>query len=124
MVDDDADDRYLSQFAFRKLNLQNHHSLEFLTTGQELIDRLILKTDIEFPDLILLDLNMPGKNGLETLSDIKSNQTLKHLIITIFSTSDYQKDKAEAIERGAKNYIIKPTGLNKLMMTFEKILTI
>ena len=119
MVDDDADDRHLAKFAFNRLNTS--HSLEFLTGGQELID--YLKSVAKFPDLILLDLNMPGKNGFETLTEIKSNPVLKNLKVIIFSTSNSENDIAQAKKCGAENYFIKPSDLNKLIEIFRKIVS-
>ncbi|MEJ0056606.1 MAG: response regulator [Bacteroidota bacterium] len=89
--------------------------------GQELLD-LLRSTDAgNFPDIILLDLNMPGKNGFETLTEIRSDPGLKHLNVIMFSTSNSERDKNTARERGANNYIVKPSELNQLIETFKKI---
>ena len=119
MADDDADDRYLSSIAFKRL--KSVHSLDFFLGGQELIDHLKTVGADNFPDLILLDLNMPGKNGFDTLTEIKSDPATKHLNIIIFSTSNSERDINTAMERGADNYIVKPADLNKLTETFRKI---
>ncbi len=122
MADDDADDRYLSLFAFKRL--KTTHTLEFVTDGQELINYLTSREDSksELPDLILLDLNMPKRNGKETLLEIKSNPKLKHLPVIIFSTSNLPKDMDDTFGLGAENYVVKPSNLNKLMEAFHKIL--
>ena len=121
MVDDDADDRYLSLFAFKRLD--TNHTLEFINGGQELIEHLITlegSTD-ELPDLILLDLNMPEMNGKMVLAQIKARPKLRHLPIAIFSTSNSQKDIDESLVLGAENFIIKPSNLEQLMEVFKKI---
>ena len=119
MVDDDPDDRHLSQIAFRRLKADG--SLDFVSSGQELIDHLNSVGDRGLPDLILLDINMPGKNGFETLTEIRADPGLKHLKIKIFSTSDSVADMTKAKERGADGYLVKPSDLNQLVETFREI---
>jgi len=119
MADDDSDDRYLSSIAFKRL--KSVHSLDFVFGGQELVDQLRATDPANMPDLILLDLNMPGKNGFETLTEIKSDPKLCHLNVTIFSTSNSERDMSTAKEKGADNYIVKPADLTQLIETFGKM---
>ena|SRR6478736_3654473 len=121
MTDDDSDDRMMALFAFKKLNAA--HSLDFVTNGQELIDYLNLRINSggELPDLILLDLNMPKKDGREALAEIKSDPRLNKLDIIIFSTSSSQKDRDYTLGLGARKFIIKPTGQNELVKLFREI---
>src|SRR5450432_3981260 len=103
MTDDDSDDRLLALFAFKKLNVA--HSMDFVANGQELIDYLVAKVDSnsELPDLILLDLNMPKKDGRVALKEIKANAKLKNLDIIIFSTSTSDIDKKYILDLGARS---------------------
>ena len=84
MTDDDSDDRLLALFAFKKLNAA--HSIDFVVDGQELIDYLIARVDAksELPDLILLDLNMPRKDGRVALKEIKES-----LVVTLDQYTQY-----------------------------------
>ncbi len=73
------------------------------------------------PRLILLDLNMPGFSGLEILKAIKSDEDLKLIPITMFSTSDNEEDVKRTVRMGANAYVVKPTGYNKLIECLGQI---
>lgn len=77
-------------------------------------------TNIRLPDLLFLDLNMPRKNGLECLKEIRSNEKLKEISIAIYSTSDNEKDIEETFGNGVNVYIIKPNNFNMLKQVLEK----
>jgi CheY-like chemotaxis protein len=121
MTDDDSDDRMLAMLAFKSLNLA--HSIDFVTNGVELLDYLHTRvsTKRELPDLILLDLNMPLKDGREALMEIKADNALKHLEVIIFSTSSSENDKQSTLSMGAKNYIVKPPNQDDLIMIFKNL---
>jgi CheY-like chemotaxis protein len=121
MTDDDSDDRMLALFAFKKLNVA--HSIDFVNNGEELLDYLNarLASQRELPDLILLDLNMPKKDGREALREIKANAKLKDVDVIIFSTSNSEKDKKYTLDLGAKHYIVKPTKQEDLIKIFKNI---
>lgn len=121
MTDDDSDDRLLAMLAFKKLNAA--HSIDFVNNGEELIEYLTsrLATNSELPDLILLDLNMPKKNGRETLKEIKANPKLKQLDTIIFSTSSLEVDKTDTLALGARRYIVKPDRQDDLVEIFREI---
>lgn len=121
MTDDDYDDRMLALFTFKKLNAA--HSIDFVTNGQELMDYLLARLDSnrELPDLILLDLNMPKKDGREALEEIKNHPKLEHLDVIIFSTSNSQQDKKFTLGLGARKYIVKPASQNELKDIFTEI---
>jgi two-component system, response regulator len=114
MTDDDSDDRLLALLAFKKLNAA--HTMDFVTHGQELLDYLSSRVDSprELPDLILLDLNMPRKDGREALKEIKAHPKLKQLDVIIFSTSFSEKDKKYALDLGARDFIVKPSNQDDL----------
>ena len=121
MTDDDSDDRLLALLAFKKLNAA--HSIDFVTHGQELIDYLSSRVDSprELPDLILLDLNMPKKDGRQALKEIKANPKLNQLDVIIFSTSNSEKDKKYALDLGARSFIVKPSNQDELTDIFRNI---
>jgi len=113
IVDDDADDREIIRDAFSSVT----EELEFVSfeNGEKLLDFLTLHHENENPCLILLDLNMPGKDGRETLKDIKTHKRY-HLIPTIvFTTSSAFRDRIVAYELGANCFITKPDTFNKLV---------
>ena len=121
MTDDDSDDRLLALLAFKKLNAA--HSIDFVADGEELINYLMVRvySNRELPDLILLDLSMPKKDGKVALQEIKSNPKLKHLDIIIFSTSTSPRDKEYTLGLGAKSYIVKPSNDDELTEIFRQI---
>jgi CheY-like chemotaxis protein len=84
IVDDDTDDREILRDAFMSLENSNHQ-YEFLESGDALLQYLEeFKTSL--PDLIMLDLNMPGKGGRETLKEIKSSELYHHIPTVVFTT--------------------------------------
>lgn len=121
MADDDFDDRYLARFAFKSLGVD--HTLDFVVDGVELMSHLTSKVNSlgELPDLIVLDLNMPRKNGRETLKEIKSHPQLKHLDVIVFSTSEAENDRRDSINLGAKSYIVKPITLEQIVEVFKEL---
>jgi DNA-binding response OmpR family regulator len=121
IADDDEDDRALVSAAFMEINSQL--DVSFVKDGQELIDHL--KYGIAdchlLPDLVLLDLNMPRKDGREALKEIKSDPAIKNVDIIIFSTSASEQDKIYTMSLGAKNYIVKPADYSMLMHILRTI---
>lgn len=75
------------------------------------------------PDLILLDLNMPRKDGREVLRDIKSDETLKHIPVVILTTSDTEEDILRSYNLGANCYVTKPVGLDQFARIVSTIET-
>jgi len=73
------------------------------------------------PQLIMLDLSMPGKNGWEVLADVKSDNILKTITIVIFTTSQRPNDIARCLELGANSYVSKPNNLEDYGSTIEAI---
>ena len=91
MVDDDPDDRLLFKEACEEVRLRN--PLDFLENGEQLVDYLKRRgpyADLEgspFPGIILLDLNMPLKDGREALEEIKADAELRHIPVIVLTTS-------------------------------------
>ena len=116
MADDDVDDIQLTKDCFEDINLPI--TLAEVSDGQHLIDLLkgaALSTNSlhELPQLILLDLNMPRKSGLEALKEIKEDAHLCKIPIVVFSTSKAPKDVEKAYELGASCFVNKPNTLDE-----------
>ena len=119
MVDDDPDDFFLARDAFMQIGLQADFQL--LSDGEELMDYLYRRgkfTGLEntpFPCLILLDLNMPRKNGREALSEIKKDPEFSRIPIVIYTTSMEEDDISRSYELGASSFITKPATFDALV---------
>ena len=74
------------------------------------------------PDLIFLDLNMPGYNGKDCLKFIKANETLAEVPVVIYSTSHYIKDIDACFKMGAHYYIVKPADHNQLVNNLKQVI--
>jgi CheY-like chemotaxis protein len=70
--------------------------------------------DRSYPDLIILDLNLPGTDGREILATIKQSKTLKTIPVVVFSTSSNPKDIEACYQSGANSYMLKPMNINLL----------
>lgn len=117
LADDDENDRLIFTEAFAELNIKT--VVRTVNDGIQLMERLYDRA-IPLPDLLFLDLNMPRKNGLECLKEIRSNEKLKEISIAIYSTSDNKKDLEETFLNGANVYVIKPNNFNNLKQALEK----
>ena len=119
MAEDDPDDRLLLMDAFKETQLPN--SLHFVEDGQALMDylhnskRCQRKGASPQPSLILLDLNMPGKNGRQALLEIKSDPNLRKIPVVVLSTSSERQDILESYAVGASSYIAKPVSFKELV---------
>lgn len=127
MADDDEDDRLLTQDALKESRVLNE--LHCVEDGVELLDYLKRrgkyedKTKSPRPGLILLDLNMPRKDGREALEEIKADPNLKSIPVVILTTSSEEEDKIKGYNLGAASYIAKPVnfeGLVDLMGTLGR----
>lgn len=112
MADDDADDRLMTKEAFEESRLVN--DLRFVEDGVELLDYLKRRGKYADPNssprpgLILLDLNMPKKDGREALKEIKADPKLKSIRIVILTTSKAEEDIYRTYDLSAASYITKP----------------
>ena len=125
MADDDADDCLMAREALSAAGLRNE--LRTVSDGQELMDYLLHQgeykdsTSAPRPGLILLDLNMPRKNGHEALQEIKQHPDLKRIPVIILTTSQAEKDIASSYGQGANSYIAKPVSFENLVRIMETI---
>src|SRR5688500_2821616 len=121
VAEDDVDDRTLAALAFGELEAR--HELEFVMDGQQLIDNLRQKveTNKPLPDLVLLDLNMPRKDGREALREMKESTDLSSISVVIFSTSSAPEDVQYTRKLGAANYFVKPSDYTQLLKVVRTI---
>jgi CheY-like chemotaxis protein len=112
MADDDADDRLMAQEAFEEVRLANE--LHFVADGEELLDYLycrgkyVARSGAPAPGLILLDLNMPKKDGRQALKEIKVDPALRHIPIVVLTTSKAEEDVLRTYDLGVNSFITKP----------------
>ena len=118
IAEDDADDRFLLKTAFEENGFTD--TLCFVENGVELMDYL-LKQNVDgansFPRFILLDLNMPKKDGREVLKELKQHPNLKKIPVVIFSTTNNEQEMKRCYELGANSYITKPNSFDSLLKT-------
>src|SRR3954451_17240890 len=118
MADDDPDDRQLTKEAFEESKLSN--DLRFVEDGEELLDYLYRRgkyadpASSPRPSIILLDLNMPRKDGREALQIIRSDPHMRPIRVIIMTTSKAEEDMLRSYDLSAASYITKP-------VTFERL---
>ena len=117
LADDDADDRLIFIKAFSELRIKT--VIHAVNDGVELMEYLS-KKQAPLPHILFLDLNMPRKNGLECLKEIKSTEKLKDIPIAIYSTSASEKNIEETYINGANVYIKKPQDFSLLRQILDK----
>ena len=119
MADDDADDRLMTREAFEASHLKN--DLKFVENGVELLDYLYRREKYADPEssprpsIILLDLNMPKKDGREALEEIKRDPNLRNIRIIVLTTSKAEEDIYRTYNLGAASYITKPVTFESLV---------
>ncbi len=125
MADDDEDDILLTKKALEKGKLLN--PLHTVQDGEELLDYLLRRgpyannKNAPRPGLILLDLNMPKKDGREALREIKSQDTLKNIPIVVFTTSKAEEDIYRSYKLGVNSFITKPVTLDSLIDVMQTL---
>lgn len=125
MADDDADDRMLTREAFEESLLAN--DLRFVVDGVELMDYLYHRGQFSDPaqsprpGLILLDLNMPKKDGREALEEIKSDPDLASIPVVILTTSKEEEDIHRSYQLHCNSYITKPVTLEGLVQVIKSL---
>lgn len=124
MADDDPDDRMLTKEAFKENKLANN--LHFVENGEQLMDYLHRRgeynaTNAPRPGIILLDLNMPKKDGREALKEIKSDPVLKRIPVVILTTSKAEEDIIRSYDLGVSSFISKPVSFEGLLNVAREI---
>ncbi len=117
VADDDEDDRFLMKVAFDRYCPEA--KIEFAVDGLNLMEAL--SESRARPCLIILDLNMPRLNGIESLQILRANPVYIHTPIIVFSTSDNEHDKFKAHQKGADEYIVKPVNMSALADVVNKL---
>ncbi len=115
LVDDNEDDVLMTLEAFQ--DAQITHQVQVLYDGQEALDYLESNAAIKnatSPLLILLDVNMPRKNGFEVLQAIKADNQLRHIPVIMLTTSTREEDVVKSYANGACSFISKPSSVDEL----------
>ncbi|HLH18385.1 MAG TPA: response regulator [Bryobacteraceae bacterium] len=118
-ADDDAEDRMLVLEAFKESRLRNE--LHFVEDGEELMDYLHRRGAFAhlaghpLPGLILLDLNMPRKDGREALEEIKRDPVLRAIPVVVLTTSKAEEDILRAYNLGVSSFVVKPVTFDSLV---------
>jgi CheY-like chemotaxis protein len=127
MADDDADDRQLTKEALEEGRLIN--DIRFVENGEEMMEylrrtgRYAPPAEAPRPGLILLDLNMPRKDGRTVLKEIKSDPQLRTIPVVVLTTSKADEDVYRSYDLGVNSYIVKPVtfeALVDILVTLEK----
>ena len=125
MADDDEDDILLTQKALQKGKLLN--TLYSVKDGEELLEYLLHRgaysdeSQFPRPGIILLDLNMPKKDGREALKEIKSHPELQEIPIVVFTTSKAEEDIYRTYKLGVNSFITKPVTFDNLIETMQAL---
>src|SRR2546423_12221602 len=118
LAEDNPDDVFLLQEAFRKAGVR--HRLDVVENGLEAVAYLKGehvygdRHEHPFPDLMLLDLNMPRMNGFEVLEWVRQSGECAHLMVHVVSASSREADILRAYELGANSYLVKPSRMDEL----------
>ncbi len=123
MADDDPEDRMLAKDALEEDRLVN--DLQFVEDGEELMDYLHRRgkyemlVNAQLPGLILLDLNMPRKDGREALAEIKADPNLRRIPVVVLTTSKAEEDILRSYDLGVSGFVVKPVTLEGLVRVMK-----
>jgi two-component system response regulator len=122
LVEDSPEDCETTERAFRRSGLKNpiHHCAD----GDEALDFLLRRgkhAEAPRPGVVLLDLNLPGTDGREVLTEIKSHPDLKQIPVIVLTTSSDDRDVSACYKAGANSYIQKPVDLEGFMRAIERL---
>jgi CheY-like chemotaxis protein len=124
-VEDDPNDVLLVNRAIQKINAgmvlrsvsDGDQALAYLSGADAFSNR----EEHPLPDLMLLDLKMPRKSGLEVLAWVRQQPMLKRMVVVIFTSSKHDQDLNRAYELGANSYLVKPVGFDALQETMKQV---
>lgn len=125
MADDDAEDRMLAREALEESRLAN--DFRYVENGEELLDYLRRRGQYADPavsprpGLILLDLNMPRKDGFEALAEIKEDPNLRQIPVVILTTSRAEEDVYRGYDLGVNSFITKPVSFEGLVEAMKTL---
>ena len=124
-AEDDPDDRLLASMAHRDSGARN--ALIFVEDGAEALEYLRRtgrhadRSPRDFPGIVLLDLNMPGLDGRETLRIIRADPLLRTIPVVILTTSGSPEDIVASYAAGANSYLVKPSAFASLVRMFDRL---
>ncbi|MGH1363325.1 MAG: response regulator [Calditrichia bacterium] len=119
LVEDNPGDAFLTKEALNESKILVH--LDHVDDGFKALDYLYKRNKykhVQEPDLILLDLNLPGKSGSEVLGEVKQDKHLRHIPVAMLTSSENEEDVLSSYGMGANCYVAKPVGLEE----FAKII--
>jgi two-component system, response regulator len=122
LVEDSPEDFETAERAFRRSGLKN--PIIRCADGDEALELLFRRgrfADAPRPGVVLLDLNLPGTDGREVLSEIKADPQLKHIPVIVLTTSSDDRDVQACYKAGASSYIQKPVDLEGFMRAIERL---
>ena len=122
LVEDDPGDVYLIREAFAHNKI--HNALHVVSDGVAALDCLRRRgayPEAPRPDLVLLDLNLPLKDGREILAEIKADEDLRTIPIVVLTTSEADEDIARSYDLGANAYVTKPVDFDRFIEVVRKI---
>lgn len=122
MAEDNPGDARLTLEAFKEWHLEN--AIHVVTDGEEALNFLYQRgkyTSAPRPDMILLDINMPKKNGVEVLAEIKQDDNLKRIPVIMLTTSKAEEDILKTYNYHANSYITKPVDVDKFIEVVKSL---
>jgi CheY-like chemotaxis protein len=125
LAEDDPDDREMTKEAMMECRLAN--DIHFVEDGEQLVDYLYRRgpyaslAQMPLPGLILLDLNMPRKDGREALKEIKADPDLRRIPVVVLTTSKAEEDILRSYDLGVNSYITKPVSFAALVETVKML---
>lgn len=122
LVEDNPDDIELTMEAFKDARVRNKvHVAEDGTEALAFLRREGKYADAPHVDVILLDLNLPGKHGREVLAEIKADKKLKRIPVVVLTISQAEEDILKSYDLGANSYVVKPVDLEQFMNAVKSI---
>jgi len=118
IADDDADDRMFLEQAMRQNGYDQ--GIRFVEDGEELMEYLRRQgrydeQNAPWPNMLILDLNMPRKNGFQALAEIKDDPKLRRLPVIVMTTSSADEDIVKTYNSGVNSFVTKPFNFNRLV---------
>lgn len=121
LAEDDEDDKEFIKLAFNQVAAS--HQLLLASNGREALEELNrLSISNQLPCLIVLDLNMPVMNGVQTLEELNNRPQFRHIPKVIFTTSESEQDRFLCFSKGATDYMVKPANMREIMQSVQTML--
>jgi two-component system response regulator len=119
LVEDNLEDAAVTKLVLKHNGLSN--GLAIAISGTEALAALQNKTKADLPQLILLDINLPDISGIDLLTIIKKDETLRTIPVVILTGSNEDQDIQKSYDLGASTYLVKPISNDALMLVIEKL---